>query len=181
MPRQYWKLPYSKEINAALKSCGGLSDFRKWEPILRNWRDFDHGQAVQKTTLITEGIAILRAEEQFVEQMLRQAERVTLLVPEGLVDREGNAICSREIECWACNATVLFSEVPNKLLERGDAPMAIGWGWIGPQQHYIVSLRSKGNFDVSAIAKRFGGGGHLNSAGFKCKELPWIRKEPELW
>jgi nanoRNase/pAp phosphatase (c-di-AMP/oligoRNAs hydrolase) len=30
----------------------------------------------------------------------------------------------------------------------------------------MVSLRSKGDFDVSAIAKRFGGGGHKNAAGF---------------
>lgn len=29
-----------------------------------------------------------------------------------------------------------------------------------------VSLRSRGNFDVSKIAERLGGGGHLNSSGF---------------
>jgi len=29
-----------------------------------------------------------------------------------------------------------------------------------------VSLRSKTNVDVSAIAKRFGGGGHIRAAGF---------------
>ena len=29
------------------------------------------------------------------------------------------------------------------------------------------SLQSVGDFDVSAIAKKYGGGGHLNSAGFK--------------
>lgn len=28
------------------------------------------------------------------------------------------------------------------------------------------SLRSTGNYDVSAIAKDFGGGGHKNAAGF---------------
>lgn len=28
------------------------------------------------------------------------------------------------------------------------------------------SLRSKGSYDVNAIAKTFGGGGHLNAAGF---------------
>ncbi len=30
----------------------------------------------------------------------------------------------------------------------------------------VFSLRSKDNFDVSAIAKQFGGGGHKNAAGF---------------
>lgn len=32
------------------------------------------------------------------------------------------------------------------------------------------SLRSKGHIDVAAIAKNFGGGGHRNAAGFKCRE-----------
>jgi phosphoesterase RecJ-like protein len=29
-----------------------------------------------------------------------------------------------------------------------------------------VSLRSKGDIDVRAVAKRFGGGGHMNASGF---------------
>ncbi len=32
------------------------------------------------------------------------------------------------------------------------------------------SLRSKGPIDVAEIAKTFGGGGHRNAAGFKCRE-----------
>jgi len=28
-------------------------------------------------------------------------------------------------------------------------------------------LRSKGDFDVAAIAQRYGGGGHRNAAGFR--------------
>ncbi|HEQ71288.1 MAG TPA: bifunctional oligoribonuclease/PAP phosphatase NrnA [Spirochaetia bacterium] len=32
------------------------------------------------------------------------------------------------------------------------------------------SLRSKGHIDVAEIAKSFGGGGHRNAAGFKCRE-----------
>jgi phosphoesterase RecJ-like protein len=32
------------------------------------------------------------------------------------------------------------------------------------------SLRSKGQIDVAEIAKTFGGGGHRNAAGFKCRE-----------
>lgn len=30
-----------------------------------------------------------------------------------------------------------------------------------------------GNIDVSTIAKKYGGGGHVNSAGFYCQELPF--------
>lgn len=37
------------------------------------------------------------------------------------------------------------------------------------------SLRSRGDFDVSRIAKALGGGGHKNAAGFEVAYLPWER------
>lgn len=36
------------------------------------------------------------------------------------------------------------------------------------------SLRSIGEFDVSAIASGYGGGGHRNAAGFEVDVLPWL-------
>jgi nanoRNase/pAp phosphatase (c-di-AMP/oligoRNAs hydrolase) len=40
------------------------------------------------------------------------------------------------------------------------------------------SLRSNGDYDVSAIAKAFGGGGHRNAAGFQVpvETLLWWLK-----
>jgi nanoRNase/pAp phosphatase (c-di-AMP/oligoRNAs hydrolase) len=44
---------------------------------------------------------------------------------------------------------------------------------IHPERNTINwSLRSNEDFDVSAIAKEFGGGGHKNAAGFETKLLP---------
>lgn len=37
-------------------------------------------------------------------------------------------------------------------------------------------MRSRGDFDVSEVAKKYGGGGHKNAAGFVVDELPWIKK-----
>lgn len=39
------------------------------------------------------------------------------------------------------------------------------------KNRYKISLRSKGNLDVSLLAKKFGGGGHMNAAGFEAKNL----------
>ena len=36
-----------------------------------------------------------------------------------------------------------------------------------------VSLYTKKDIDVSAIAVKYGGGGHAQAAGFRCKELPF--------
>ena len=43
-----------------------------------------------------------------------------------------------------------------------------------PEIEYHVSLRSCGNINVFAIAKLFGGGGHMNAAGFATKTHPLI-------
>jgi phosphoesterase RecJ-like protein len=35
----------------------------------------------------------------------------------------------------------------------------------GEDEQYRISMRSKGDIDIGAIAKEFGGGGHKNAAG----------------
>ncbi|MBN2736871.1 MAG: bifunctional oligoribonuclease/PAP phosphatase NrnA [Spirochaetales bacterium] len=44
---------------------------------------------------------------------------------------------------------------------------------------FRCSLRSKGSYDVCAIARHFGGGGHKTAAGFKCTE-PLDKIKPKL-
>lgn len=69
-----------------------------------------------------------------------------------------------------------ISELLHALAERqpipGDRPSAFSMGWA---QHadgrFVYSLRSIGDFDVSEIAKKYGGGGHKNAAGFKSDTL----------
>ncbi len=55
------------------------------------------------------------------------------------------------------------SEVVGEL--SNGHPFAFGWH-ISNTGRAVYSLRSRGDFDVSAIAKRWGGGGHKNAAGF---------------
>jgi oligoribonuclease NrnB/cAMP/cGMP phosphodiesterase (DHH superfamily) len=58
-----------------------------------------------------------------------------------------------------------------------DHPFAIGW-FQNKDGRCLYSLRSRGDFDVSAFAKRFGGGGHKNAAGFNGPNPPdgmWTR------
>lgn len=63
----------------------------------------------------------------------------------------------------ACNAM---------LLAHPDAPFAACWFVNGTGQ-VVYSLRSRrGGFDVSALAKSLGGGGHAQAAGFSIEEAP---------
>ena len=59
-----------------------------------------------------------------------------------------------------------ISEVGNQLCQKfPDAPFSVSYcDRADGKRSY--SLRSIGEFDVSAIAKQFGGGGHRNAAGF---------------
>jgi nanoRNase/pAp phosphatase (c-di-AMP/oligoRNAs hydrolase) len=43
-------------------------------------------------------------------------------------------------------------------------------------QRVDVSLYSVGDFDVAALAARFGGGGHRNAAGFSVSLETWARE-----
>lgn len=54
-------------------------------------------------------------------------------------------------------------------LANGET-FAVGW-WQRSDGMFCYSLRSKGDYDVSALAKLYGGGGHKNAAGFQVKAL----------
>lgn len=47
--------------------------------------------------------------------------------------------------------------------------------YIHDGEKFVVSLYSDGIVDVSAIAKKHGGGGHKGAAGFVCSTLPWTK------
>lgn len=66
----------------------------------------------------------------------------------------------------AVNANALFaSELGNRLAELSGS-FGLVWQLAGDGEAK-VSLRSQGDFDVGAIATRYGGGGHRNAAGFR--------------
>lgn len=77
---------------------------------------------------------------------------------------------------YAVNAPFFQSEV-GELLCKNNPPLGIIWS--EAHDGIRVSLRSRGSLDVSKLAKKYGGGGHRNSAGFLLapgKKIPWKRR-----
>lgn len=72
----------------------------------------------------------------------------------------------------AVNATAHLSEVGNALAKRGGT-YGLVWYYDAESGRANCSLRSEGEYDVSEIAKRFGGGGHRNAAGFNI-DMPTL-------
>ena len=148
-----WRLEWSKEISAWLFSHP--RDFATWKRLYDSFEvesPTSAGGVVRSLNRmnVQEGVAILRARDQFVESIC-----------EGVIWVE---IANHIVP--AANTSVLFSEVPTRLLElHPSAPFAASFRNLDGKQ--VWSLRSTDNrVDVSAVAKRFGGGGHRNAAGF---------------
>lgn len=143
--RDLWrfKLPESREISAWMRSWPFT--FQAWDEIHERLSDDDSFSAVG-----SEGAAILRFQSQMVEMMCGQAV---------MRDVGGYSVP-------VANATVFFSEVGEALcIKRPDAPFAAYYldRADGKRQW---GLRSRNGFDVSAVAKGLGGGGHAAAAGF---------------
>lgn len=65
------------------------------------------------------------------------------------------------------NSTTVVSELGNYLCRTMADEIDFAAIYFDTDRHTKFSLRSIGDFDVSQIAARFGGGGHKNAAGFE--------------
>lgn len=109
------------------------------------WRELD------VAVLAREGAAILRFKMQTVQMIVSFA-------------RVGN-VGGHEVPI--VNATAHWSDVGQGLIERfPEAPFVASY-FEDADGVKRWSLRSNGEFDVSELAKRFGGGGHRQAAGFR--------------
>ena len=113
----------------------------------------------------TEGEAILRSEKMHIQHKVSQAFEVTI---------DSHVVL-------AVNETQHYSEVAGELAKNTRYPFGACF-FVRDDGLKIWSLRSDrtlGDFDVSAVAKLRGGGGHRNAAGFKeSAECPILLSKP---
>jgi len=148
--RDLWlkALPHSNEINAALRSYP--LDFQVWDEISR--RD--------PQELVAEGIAAIRVNNQIIDHHLKHLQVIEL-------DGEKGLGCP-------CSVYSIWSDIMDKILTIHNPYFAIVW--TDSIDKRIYSIRSKdGGPDVSKIARKFNGGGHVRASGFTvalCHILP---------
>jgi uncharacterized protein len=156
----------TEELHAVLASLKPWR-FSQWDHILAE-TSYRANDGTGIDAFYKEGEAILRAHTQQVQSMLNQARKCRLLKA---VPKPGGehweALFPVDATGLACNApSFLASDLGHELANRS--------GTFGLVWHFTVdkkvrcSLRSNGDYDVSAIAKAFGGGGHKNAAGFEA-------------
>jgi oligoribonuclease NrnB/cAMP/cGMP phosphodiesterase (DHH superfamily) len=143
--RDLWrfKLEGTKEIHAGL--CSLPFDFEVWE----------RKHHYINSELIPSGRVVLSYHEILIERFVEKSFLIEI----------------DEFQVPCANVSMLFSEVPERLLTKfPSSPFACYYYDVdAPSRNAsrMIGLRSKGEFDVSEIAKRFGGGGHKNAAGFR--------------
>jgi oligoribonuclease NrnB/cAMP/cGMP phosphodiesterase (DHH superfamily) len=132
-----FKLLKSREVSAAFSSYSRT--FEEWSRMA----SIDMGQHQQ------DGAAVLRFMERNVEILAKRAFWMKI---------DGH-------EVPVVNLMSYKNEVAERLNAMyPDAPFAAVYFELKDIRCW--SLRSQGKIDVAAIAKKFGGGGHPNSAGF---------------
>lgn len=158
--RDLWRfaLPDSREVNACIATLpyGLPENLSVWD---------EASETVSLQDAVSAGRIALRAQDNYVTAVCANA--LWRFVP-------GSGLPT--VNTWkvpSVNAPQHeISEVLERLLALNpQAPFVHGW-WQRADGIYTHSLRSRGDFDVSAVAKRMGGGGHKAAAGYQTTEAP---------
>jgi oligoribonuclease NrnB/cAMP/cGMP phosphodiesterase (DHH superfamily) len=142
--RDIWtkKLPFIEEASAYIDSYPNT--IQQHEQHYINF-------SLNFNAVKAEGSALLRYRDSIVKKIGKSAREY---------DLSGD-------KCLVVNSPLMFaSDVGNMLcIDHPEVKFVCCYNDIkdGVRQY---SLRSEGDFDVSEIAKRYGGGGHKNAAGF---------------
>lgn len=142
------KLPHSKQITRWISSFPMTFDA---------WDEMHMRLEVSPNSVFMEAVGIERAFQMQLNSILTNS------IP----------IIFEDIDTRIVNCSKIFvSEVCHKLLNDWDLDMAMGWHMLKDGK-IEISLRTDGIIDVSKIAKRYGGGGHSDAAGFKTS-MSWL-------
>jgi oligoribonuclease NrnB/cAMP/cGMP phosphodiesterase (DHH superfamily) len=148
--RDLWRfnLPGSREVNAFIFSHDYTFDI--WDRLHINFRSVGG-----RTRAIEAGAAIERKHHKDIQELVALLKRRMVI--------GGHSV-------WVANLPYTLTSDAGNLMAQGE-PFAACY-WDTPKGR-VFSLRSTDDgLDVSAIAKRYGGGGHAHASGFQ-KPLGW--------
>lgn len=141
--RDLWRFEFGE---ATKEFCVWLASF---PTTLESYAELYHETKDDLSWAYSQGKAIFRMQEQLVERVCANAHCATIHGATAVI----------------ANSSLLQSEVGAELLKKyPGADYAAVWHTGHGTTKY--SLRSRGNFDVTEIAKLYGGGGHAAAAGF---------------
>lgn len=146
--RDLWKfqLECSRIYNAWIQS---------FDIDLNTWINTVGPMFMTSVEILESGRSILRVQDKYVKQICFNAK----------LKKIGEYVAPY------VQTAILMSEVCDYLIKNypGNYPFAF-YSFERKDGKFQYGLRSRSDFDVSIIAKSFGGGGHKNAAGFELDE-----------
>lgn len=136
-----WRLKHSREV------CAGLDTLPQ---TFEQWNQLGTVESIKQ--LRAKGESVLVYRQILVDSIVSKSAQ-----------REFGGFLCRVVN--TCGGSIV-SDVGNTLLSKYNTPVALMWYLDYPSQQYKISLRSHPDVDSSALAKRFGGGGHKSSSAF---------------
>lgn len=131
--------------------------FHKGVWAMAPW-SFEQWRVMNPNTVVEQGKLLLVDHDKKVQQLAKEAINCLIFTHSGL----------------AANAPSFFASDLGHVLANRSGTYGLVWNVLSNGQ-VQCSLRSNGDYDVSAIAKRFGGGGHKNAAGMRVDMNSLIR------
>lgn len=151
--RDLWRfnLQGTNEVHSSLMLLG--DDLNSWEAMAE---DSEMGRYFMAEAVKT-GSTILKYETKKVEGAVKSVK----------------VLPYRGYKVGVLNTTTLVSEIGSEIYNTLDVDFSMSY-FIDPEGLAVLSFRSKGDFDVSALARELGGGGHKNAAGAPGQPLSFI-------
>jgi oligoribonuclease NrnB/cAMP/cGMP phosphodiesterase (DHH superfamily) len=148
-----WRVSASRELNAWISVH--QRTFDEWSMLdNRLQHGAERADVSSRDRYAERGGAILKHVDAYVESTAKNVRRYMVGgEPIPFINTPG----------------MMASELIGKIAE--SAPYAVGW-FERADGKVQYSLRSRGEFDVSVVAERFGGGGHKQAAGFEATDYP---------
>lgn len=144
--RDLWKfkLDGTKEVGAALHLLEG--DMEQWDVYIKADQKGING-------LLSSGTALIRSDNLKVKSAIKSKVKVLKFLG---------------YKIGAINANELISEIGAGIYNSKNLQVDFAMMYcLTPENEVLFSLRSRPDFDVSEVAKKYGGGGHAQAAGFK--------------
>lgn len=155
-----WKLHDSKEINAFISTF--TFDFLEYNKLLNFLDSYNGLEDAAKF-----GAVLLKKIDQINEAARKRHMFKVDWIPVGKLI----AYDIMFLQTPFVNAPYTgISELLQYIMDKENTNIAVGFSY-NNQGMWQYSLRSKGDVDVSEIAKLYGGGGHKHAAGFESDGL----------
>ena len=151
--RDLWKKQMEGTDEIAL-ALGLYPDWRDWSVYLDDCRP-----------LIEQGKTLMR----FKRQMIK---RILAIKPDVCIPFFGS---NRKVPVFNVQGFLISDLLHEALAVYGDAEFAVAYFDLPDKRVYSLRSRTGSDVDVSAIAKKFGGGGHRHAAGFSLQHHPFSR------